>query len=338
MLPSDPEEGSLMEAAQSQGPRSPAVSIVLEWDNPRYTDGTRARAMLRRLGDQVRETRIDGELLVVYDELEVERRIVEQVAEGFRERAGSDFPIKAIPTRGLRYYDLKNEGARHSIGEIILFVDSDVLPENGWLAAMVGSFADPAVKVVNGLTYVELETIHGRGFGLHWYMFPPRPDDGPMFLEDGMWANSVAFRRHVFERFPYPENRERFRGQCGMLSEILAANGIHIWQNPSARVAHPAPPAKKFLQWTLCNGHDQYIRLLRMGDPKKYSTRALVAQWMRNIKHSTLKVFRGRSRVGLPVWAVPLTLVIAYAYYTLVALGGFVARWKPDLLRKRYGI
>jgi glycosyltransferase involved in cell wall biosynthesis len=316
----------------------PRISLIVEWDNPRATDGSRAHRMLRRVADQITETKISGELILVYDELEVRVPVVQAAADIFQERVAGDFPVKLVATRGLRYYQLKNEGARYCTGEIVILVDSDVIPEDGWLVHLVGSFDDPKVQVVNGATYVDLSTIHGKGFGLHWYMFDPRTADGPIYAGTDMWANSLGFRREIIERFPFPRDPERFRGQCGMLARTLQANGIDIYQHPMVRVAHPAPPARKFLQWSLCNGHDQWVRLRRMGDRRKYGFWGMFRQWLRNLKKATITVVRDRARVDLPLWGVPIVLAIAYVYYTLVSLGGLIAAWRPDLLRKRYGI
>jgi hypothetical protein len=78
---------------------TPRVSLVVEWDNARYADTERARAMLDRAIDQLRELRRKGP-------------------------ASTD--VQSIPTHGLRYYQLKHEGAEHSRGEIVVFVDTDV--------------------------------------------------------------------------------------------------------------------------------------------------------------------------------------------------------------------
>jgi hypothetical protein len=64
----------------------------------------------------------------------------------------------------------------------------------------------------------------------------------------------------------------------------------------------------------------------------------MARQWLRNLRKATITVVRDRSRVDLPLWGVPITLAIAFAYYTLVSLGGLIAAWRPGLLRNRYGI
>jgi hypothetical protein len=38
--------------------------------------------------------------------------------------------VRLAATKGLRYFSLKSEGVRRSKGDIVVFVDSDYLPEN----------------------------------------------------------------------------------------------------------------------------------------------------------------------------------------------------------------
>src|SRR4029077_19368753 len=66
--------------------------------------------------------------------------------------AGAVVP-RLLPTADSRYCSLKNAGAAASSGEIIIFLDSDVIPEPNWLAALLETFSNPHVSVVVGSTH-----------------------------------------------------------------------------------------------------------------------------------------------------------------------------------------
>src|SRR5262249_38288108 len=163
-----------------------------EWDNARHYEVQRARRMLARVMAQIQELGEPAETILVFDELEIEPTIVEAAADEFRTDAPAWIDIRTVATRGLRYYELKNEGARLSQGAVILSVDSDVFPEEGWLRRLVQAFQAPAVQVVMANTYVEPNTLYAKTFALAWY-FPLR-SDGPLAVTTSSFVNSIAFR------------------------------------------------------------------------------------------------------------------------------------------------
>src|SRR5437763_6200178 len=135
-----------------------SASIIVEREQARWQAQTRSRAMLRILAEQVREA--TGDLLQSPVELLV---CVDQAAlEGCREfvlatlgRDAELFRICFLGAPGLEYYELKNLGVREAGGDLLIFVDSDVLPEAGWLAHLLAPLSDPSISVVGGNTYVE---------------------------------------------------------------------------------------------------------------------------------------------------------------------------------------
>jgi hypothetical protein len=58
-----------------------------------------------------------------------------------------------------------------------LFLDSDVIPQAGWLKFLLGSLDNnPAVEVVAGNTFLDLSDFMGRAMALSW-LFPLRETD-----------------------------------------------------------------------------------------------------------------------------------------------------------------
>ncbi|MCB8926162.1 MAG: glycosyltransferase [Ardenticatenaceae bacterium] len=105
----------------------------------------------------------------------------------------------------------RNRGIRHAKGEVIAFIDDDVLVTEDWLVTLRRAFADPSVACVTGRVLpVSLATAVQQQFearfGFDRGTEPIRftaSDDRPWFpihpYHLGTGGN-MAFRRHVFDR------------------------------------------------------------------------------------------------------------------------------------------
>src|SRR4051812_7314277 len=155
--------------------RYPSFSIVVEWENARLSGAERAGRALRELISQVRELSADlvrpPQLIVLHEQQIVSRDVVERAVS---KACGAEPPCEVLihATEGSDYYGQKNEGAQLASRRYVLFLDSDVIPEPGWLRSLVDSLR-PGVDVVGGDTYVETQSFFGRAFGLFWF-FPVR--------------------------------------------------------------------------------------------------------------------------------------------------------------------
>lgn len=313
---------------------APRVSLVVEWDNARYREIERARRVLRRVITQSTELVEPVEVLVLYDEFEVAAALMKGIVEEVRRAASADVEIHLIGCPGARYYQLKNEGARRSRGDILIFADSDVLPEAGWLRALLGSFDDPKVQIVMASTYVDTDTLYGKIFALAWY-FPLRRPDGPLAPATNSFVNSLAVRRETFQRHPFPDDRELYIGQCLSYFETLRANGIDVYLTPRARVAHPPPT---FVRSALINGHDAIIRAGRTCDREREKVRASYWRWRGNLGPAFRRILADYRQVQLPRTALPLALALAAAYYSLSCVAELLTRANPRLLRRLYAL
>lgn len=217
-------------------------TLAIEWDNLRLAELWRAEAMATVLRDEIRNFEAGGgrvQTLVLYDPGVVGREQPRAVLgqAGFAPQ-WIDAALVGVP--GARYYELKNHAATLAQAPVLVFLDSDTVPEPGWLAAMLEPFADPATDVVAGTAYVKPDNWYTRAVAAFW-LFPPRsgphetPSDTARFC-----ANSVAFRLDVFRAHGFPAQR-RFRGQCGTLAKCLSDAGHRIRRQPQARVDHPPP-------------------------------------------------------------------------------------------------
>ena len=156
----------------------------------------------------------------------------------------------------------RNTGIRESLGEIVAFVDDDVLFSQGWLKALVSTFERfEDVACIGGKVVPHFEA--GR---------PPWIDD------DVLWVYGVtrygdrekeirppevpigcnmAFRRKVFEQiggFSPSLGREGVSLQSGDERDlILRAEkaGLKTLYSPDARISHRIPPARTTRQWIM---------------------------------------------------------------------------------------
>lgn len=311
--------------------RVPRLSVVVEWDNARYYEIQRATIMLRRLLAQLGELTLSAEILLVFDARAIDEARVKEVMAGLAAHTPADVEIAAVPTHGLRYYQLKNEGARRSRGDILLFVDSDVIPEEGWLAALVDALGDPAVQVVMADPHVDAATLYGKTFALAWY-FPAGGMVGPPAPTTRSFVNSIAFRQETFRRYPFPEDRGLYIGQCIDFTAMLRDQGIDVYLQPRARVRHPPPT---FFRSAVINGHDAVVRQRRAGDPR---ARASYWRLRGNLAAAAGRVRAERRRVGLSPGGAYVALGIASGYYVVSFLAELLTWVSPRVVHRLYAL
>lgn len=309
---------------------------MIEWDNARWGELRRPRRMAQSLAAEIEA--LDparaavADILVVYDRREVPRELIEEAT-----RALTAPPPQLLAADGLRYYELKNLGARTATGDVVVFIDSDVVPEPAWLARLLEPFADPGTNVVCGSTYVELETWFSRAVNLWWFFATRDPRSGLQTV-GRFWANNVAFRRRPFVRAGFPA-LPTFRGQCLVLARQLARRGVPIVQRIDARVAHPPPKGGwHFICQALTEGHDR-VTLLAMHElPAGESWRASWRRLAISLQDARRRVREKRGHVGVSALGGVGALALALLYYSLNFAGERIgARW-PWVIRRYFPI
>lgn len=313
-------------------PSPPWLSVIVELDNLLHGEITRTRTMLTRLFDQIRENQLEPrvEVLVAYDETVLGPHDVQRIVTA--SAPGESLAVQLVATRGLRYYSLKNEGARQAKGDILLFVDSDCLPEEHWLRRLLESFRDPEVNIVTGNSYIDRDTFYAKTFAAGWY-FPPRLPDGPLVTIREPFANNLAMRRHTFDQYPFPEESALYMAQGITWYRTLAANHVPIFLNPSARVAHPPPV---FLRSAIVNGYDTAQRTREPDETKLRSLKVSYRNFRANLRMMFHRIKLDYRDVGLSRAAASLAIALAGVYWTLWSMAELVTRWAPRLIPHRY--
>lgn len=316
-------------------------SVIIEWENLLLAEEGRAPEMLRRLAEQIREVRmlraVEAEVIVVYDDAECPIADLTRTLEAAFTPAEAIAGIRPLSVTDTPYYDRKNAGAEVSTGDVIVFLDSDVIPDQDWLVNLLAAFEQPEVEVVAGNTYVEPRTFYWRAVAAFWF-FPPRSEGAGLVPADALFGNNIAFRRQVFleHRFPHVD---QFRGQCGMLIRELRKAGAGIYLQQSSRCAHPPPNGVwHFMCRALCEGHDNVVAARRANAGERLPWRLLYWSARKEVTEAWRRIRERRTRLGLSPLGVLGALGVAGAWALCVVGGEILTRIDPGIVRRRFSI
>lgn len=310
------------------------VSIIVEWENALLSEADRSAAMLRALRTQAAEIAVNSsngsvgrdnqplfEVLVVYDQAEFDKVALTSLLVSCLGGVDDVLHWRMLPTRDSGYYKNKNRGVLATTGEIVIFLDSDVVPEPDWLVQILSALDDPAIQIVTGNSYVEPAGLVGKTFALIWF-FPLRREDGPIERVWSFFANNLAMHRFICEQYPFPHIRGTSRGACVALASQLTRENVPVFYNPRARVAHPAPNGFAHIsKRALAQGRDRVLRERRYGSRVSASLLASGYRLLRYSVGSVWKICKGFQQVGLNPLLIPAAVGIASYYYLLYWAG-----------------
>ncbi|MGK2924441.1 MAG: glycosyltransferase [Lysobacterales bacterium] len=332
-------------AEQASNPR---LSIVVEWENVLLSGSDRSAAMLREVRRQA-QALVAGvsaadatqagpplELLLVYDPAEFDEAVLTALLGSHLGPAGDVLRWRVLPTRDSGYYKNKDFGARSAAGDIIVFLDSDVIPEPGWLEQIVSGLADPAVSIVAGSAYIDPAGLIGKVFALTWF-FPLRSKNGPLRAVNHFFANNLAMRRELYLQYSFPDLEETSRGACIVLASELAQANIAVYHDPRARVAHPAPNGFAHIsKRALAQGRDRLYRERHYGSRWSASWPAACVRALRHCGASAWKICTNFRAVGLSPLLIPAAIAVAWYYYLLYWAGETLSQLRvPAITRVR---
>lgn len=190
------------------------IAIVVEWENAVLSEVDRARRMLLAVSRQaiavhaVHRSPID--LLVIYDPAHIDVDVPRSVMNACLDRANWPGAISLLPCEGSTYYTQKNFGAQQTDADFVLFLDSDVIPDEGWLEQLVSAALEEGADVACGETYLSTETPYERLCAAFWN-FDTKKNASGSYGARNFYANNVIFKREVITAHPFPAS-EAFRG------------------------------------------------------------------------------------------------------------------------------
>ena len=307
-----------------------STAIVVEWETVLAGGYERAvrglRAINRQLWALEASFTAPPEVIVCFEAAEASEASVRSALATADEGRGwpGTLRIAGAPDR-LDYYQKKNFGFSLSTNEIVVFVDSDLVPEPEWLEGLVAAFADFNTSVVVGRTHLETGSIYERAVALFW-IFDARDGSSVLRQTRRLISNNVAFRRPLFARLPFPVGPS-FRGLCSELASMLTARGVPMHEHTGARACHPAPDGpRQFFTRALHAGADQYF-YDALAAPAGLERCA--GQWATDVRRVVRRAAERRAAIGAGIPSVAVALLLGLAFYSTKAAGYI------DALRRR---
>ena len=313
----------------------PDISIIIEWENVILADAARSVRMIERLRKQISELGRKVEVIVLFNPEQIDRSFLENelFSQFDPDSADNSVSLRVQEACGKHYYELKNEGARLAGGDIVVFLDCDVIPDDGWLENIVKPLYDNEdIKMVGGNTYVDYCGVYSKAFALAW-IFKLRVNGNHALVENHLFhANNVAFRKELIMTHPFPEMPEGvIRKSCVMLSKELELQGITIWINTAAQVSHPPPNGiHHFFIKALVEGRDSVLS--EKLDPPILLKGSYFGKFIANL----MRIIRDRKKVDLPAWQTPAALGIMFTYYMVAMTGAIIARVYPSYAKSSW--
>ena len=162
------------------------------------------------------------------------------VDDGSADKTGSiaqGYAVRYIRQENNGPASARNKGAHEAKGGIILFTDSDCVPDKNWIGEMVGPFDDPEVAAVKGVYRTLQKSIVARFAQIEFeerYEMLKKVDSIDMID-----TYSAGFRREIFLKvggsdasFPSANNEDT------ELSYRMSKLGFKMVFNPDAVVYH----------------------------------------------------------------------------------------------------
>jgi len=211
----------------------------------------------------------------------------------------------------------RNLALRHSQAERLVFLDSDCLPEPGWLAAHLAAF-EQGPRLVSGSVRTGSESEPYWALVYNLALFYAFLDVAPPGARQALPTLNLSFPRALAEAIgPFDESLPRATDLEWTLRAAEAGVALHF--EPAAAVRHLHARHRLRQVWRDCAGSGQHSRRIRL----RYGALLRTPAWL-----------RWRLAVGLlaPALAVAVTARIAFGWPAT-----FRGRWQalPGVLLTR---
>jgi hypothetical protein len=325
-------------AANGRSPQA-SFAVVVEMENAATVRWSDVGRTLRVLAQQLLELSPSGERAEVIlafpgSQQDAPHLIAAAMREVPELAAAADVAAVGVP--GGRYYELKNAGIAAAEAELIVLLDSDAVPEPGWLAALLAPFADTKTAIVNGHTYLGHYDLISRLLAMVW-VFPLREHDTRAAQRRSLNANNCALRTSMFGRKPFPIDNG-FKVGCTKFMKQLDERGIELVRVP-AYAEHAPLRGWRFLVWrALVTGRDADRKYADLRSPSRGRRFfAALRGWLKQEGRAVRRIVTHYRHVQLPWWQLPLALALGSAFFAIALVGQLwraagLARERPEYI------
>jgi hypothetical protein len=300
------------------------LAVVVEMENATTVRWSDVGRTLRVLAEQIAELRGEkgsrATVVLAFPGQSSESEALALAAVREAPQLAEVALVTAVGVPGGRYYELKNAGIGSVDAELIVLLDSDAVPEPGWLRALVLPFADRELVIVNGHTYLGHYDLISRLLAMVW-VFPLREHDGRAAQRRSLNANNCAFRASVFGKNPFPIDNG-FKVGCTKFLRQLEERGIELVRVP-AYAEHAPLRGWRFLLWrALVTGRDadrKYADLKSASRWRRFW--AAVRGWLKQEGRAVRRILTHYRHVKMPAWQVPLALALGCGFFAIALVG-----------------
>lgn len=319
------------------------LSIILEWENAVLAELKRTEILLYQIITQGNKREEEIELIILHNSQIVSRDFISKFldkillkVEGFSD---SKFHFKIEDVKDAHYYELKNRGVQIATGDVLIIVDSDVIPDSNWMESLINSHMLYPEALIGGFTCVDYSDFMGKSFALGWFFSIPKNQVG-LIKSNHINANNYIAKRELLLANSYNDMSEGMtRGACEILWKSLNNKGVSIYKNLEAKATHPYPNGiNHFFNRGLAEGRDSFLLIKETGKGNAGSIFQLFKEYALRCKKVVKNTVSEKKHVGLKSWQIPFALGVMLSYYQLYLMGGLITRFFPTYSRSNWQI
>jgi len=314
-----------------------SFSIVIELENLRFSELDVAKTMLQKVAKQINDISENlsarPEFIILYKKEITTGYNIEKFVKDALGSCISLIDLKIISTHNLNYYEQRNYGADLCNNEILIFIDCDVIPDEGWLINLLLPFNDPETSVVGGLNYVNPISSTEKGFSLVWIMPPKNDTEGKTAQLSIYVPDNVAFRRKVFVENNFAQSTS-YRGAIVDHCNLLQSKEFKIVRQPKARVEHASYNGFRHLVVrSLCEGHDKYLAFHGLHD-KYLENSPKQKHSIINFYREKISIFKERKKyINVSTRDKFGVFYVVATYYGFMAIGFGLTLINPRIIK-----
>lgn len=309
------------------------ITFVLEWENAILSELERTSELLTQIHLQSNtQKQAQFELLILHNSEQVSEEFISDFLRNvLNEKNLPEMEeTRVLDVKDAHYFQLKNEGVRHAKGETVIILDSDIIPQAGWLEALLNAHQKYPEAIIAGATHIDYSDFIGKCFALAWF-FPAPSDRSDMESANLIFSNNFICKKQLLIDNPYPKMAEGVtRGADTLLWKDLERKGVKLFICHQAKASHPAPNGwEHFFNRALAEGRDDYLRLFerdfQVGNPE---FRFFKIYLLRS-KNTIVRIWKNRAKVNLSLWQVPFATITMLTYYLFYLIGGIITKATP---------